>query len=150
MAALLEACRRSGDVDSLEEAVGLLCEYGVQPPPLLMKYLGTRGEKRVAEGALYKQFFKGEEQEKRELAATMTADANMRRIKAQMNDIWDEAMIDVLGERGDGSRAGDGGDRGETGEEGAKKQEPPRVWTFNGKVASMRYADPEPVLPDRP
>ena len=104
----------------------------------------------MAEGALYKQFFKGEEQEKRELAATMTADANMRRIKAQMNDIWDEAMIDVLGERGDGSRAGNGGDRGETGEEGMKKQEPPRVWTFNGKVASMRYADPEPVLPDRP
>ena len=30
------------------------------------KYLGTKAEERVAEGALYKQFFKGEEEKKRE------------------------------------------------------------------------------------
>ena len=114
--------------------------------------LTLRGEKRSSEGALYKQFFKGEEQEKRELAATMTADANMRRIKAQMDEVWDEAMIDVLGERGDGwsdEEEDDGADggAGKT-QKPAGKQEQPRVWTFNGKVASMRFLDPEPALTD--
>ena len=142
LAALLEACRRSGDVDSLEEAVSLLCEYGVRPPQALMTYL-SGNTRKGPESAMYKLHFgQGTESEQawRRIRGT-NSDANLKRIKSNMDDVWDSLANDDWRGWGDGGSETENGE-GDTGE--AKKaadspaREPARVWRFDGKVQSMR------------
>ena len=61
---------------------------------------------------------------------SLNADANLRRIKESINAVWDDAL---------GEEAGDGGRSGEEGAaEKVKRSDTPRVWRYDGNVASMR------------
>jgi pentatricopeptide repeat protein len=168
LAALLEACRRSGDAASSEEALRLLERYGVRPPRQLFAYLRP-GEKGVnaKKSALYEKIFGDDERSAKgggveEFVANKVVASNLRRVQGSVIgdayravgagvgtfNPYDDARRDDSGKsegnfysrkprRSDGSR----GDDDIYKEIPKAEAETTRVWTFDGRAASMKIRE---------
>ena len=172
LAALLEACRRSGDAETSEEALRLLERYGVRPPRALYAYLrpGEKGHSR-----LYDKIFGSDDDERRaganqveEFVANRLVSNNLRRVQdSVIGDAYRTVSTttsqhreggfvnhyerDGIGESEGSSfysrrpRRKSDGDRSGEERPDEKPSAPPvettRVWSFNGRAASMKIRE---------
>ena len=158
LAALVEACRRSGDAENTEEALRLLAKYGVRPPEQLLDYLRSSDEKdrNMQRSSLYDNFF-GQE-DKNDFVANKVVSRNLKRVtESVIGDAYEGIQREVSFTGDDKNfysrrprRATSTNSKPSTepgvhsSVPGAKAKSSPekaRVWTFDGQRASVNIRE---------